>query len=168
MRWLIDGYNVIRRDADLRAAEAESLEAGRTALLHLVARLARETGDQFTVVFDGVPGHGPSGSAAARGLVEVVFSRAPQTADDVLIRLAARWREGGAVVTADRTIQQAARRANCAIVTPDQFLGAIGAPAADGEPDDDDEVDDARSRRGNPRRLSKDARATARALRRLR
>jgi hypothetical protein len=33
MRWLIDGYNVIRRDPDLRAHEAESLEAGRRALL---------------------------------------------------------------------------------------------------------------------------------------
>src|SRR5438445_657064 len=55
MRWLIDGYNVIRRDPDLRAHEAESLEAGRTALLRLVARIARAGGDRFTVVFDGAP-----------------------------------------------------------------------------------------------------------------
>ena len=53
MRWLIDGYNVIRRDADLRAREGESLEAGRTALLTLVARVARDLADSFTVVFDG-------------------------------------------------------------------------------------------------------------------
>ena len=38
MRWLVDGYNVIRRDPDLQAREAESLEAGRRALLHLIAR----------------------------------------------------------------------------------------------------------------------------------
>ena len=36
MRWLIDGYNVIRADPDLRAVEARGLQAGRAALLRLV------------------------------------------------------------------------------------------------------------------------------------
>src|SRR2546422_9364816 len=85
MRWLIDGYNVIRRDADLRAHEEESLEAGRTALLRLVAQAARAGGDRFTVVFDGAPASRP---APAGGQVEVIFSRPPEKADDVLARLA--------------------------------------------------------------------------------
>src|SRR3989475_13215612 len=84
MRWLIDGYNVIRRDPDLRAHEAESLEAGRTALLRLVARVARAGGDRFTVVFDGAPASRP---APAGGQLEVIFSRPPEKADDVLARL---------------------------------------------------------------------------------
>ena len=42
MRWLIDGYNLIRRDPDLRDREIESLEAGRRALLHLLARAYRD------------------------------------------------------------------------------------------------------------------------------
>ena len=33
MQWLLDGYNVIRRDADLRGAEADGLAAARAALL---------------------------------------------------------------------------------------------------------------------------------------
>jgi len=85
MRWLVDGYNVIRRDPDLRAHEAESLEAGRTALLRLVAHVARAKGDRFTVVFDGAPASGPR---SAGGQVEVIFSRPPDKADDVLVRLA--------------------------------------------------------------------------------
>src|SRR2546427_2346657 len=85
MRWLIDGYNVIRRDPDLRAHEAESLEAGRTALLRLVAQAARAGGDRFTVVFDGAPASRP---APAGGQLEVIFSRPPEKADDVLARLA--------------------------------------------------------------------------------
>src|SRR2546428_1629840 len=85
MRWLIDGYNVIRRAADLRAQEAESLEAGRTALLRLVARAARAGGDRFTVVFDGAPASRP---APAGGQLEGIFSRPPEKADDVLARLA--------------------------------------------------------------------------------
>src|SRR5207245_10450436 len=32
MRWLVDGYNVIRRSPELSAAERQSLEAGRRAL----------------------------------------------------------------------------------------------------------------------------------------
>src|SRR2546425_327911 len=96
MRWLIDGYNVIRRDPDLRAHEAESLEAGRTALLRLVAQAARVGGDRFTVVFDGAPASRP---APAGGQLEVIFSRPPEKADDVLARLARQLGAGSAGVT---------------------------------------------------------------------
>src|SRR5207245_826373 len=85
MRWLIDGYNVIRRDADLRAQEAESLEAGRTALLRLVARVARAGAARFTIVFDGAPASRP---APAGGQLAVAVSRPADKADDLLARLA--------------------------------------------------------------------------------
>ncbi len=128
MRWLIDGYNVIRRDADLRAAEAGGLHTGRAALLRLVAGAARRLTDHFTVVFDGAPGGGPTESP---GQVEVIFSRPPEKADDVLIRA----------------------------------LTGGDDPA---DEKDEDEDDDGEPKRGNPRKLSKDARAAQRALRRLR
>ena len=66
MRWLIDGYNVIRRDPDLRGHEAQSLEAGRRALCVLLARAAQTHDDQFTVVFDGAGPGGSTGMAGAR------------------------------------------------------------------------------------------------------
>jgi hypothetical protein len=66
MRWLIDGYNLIRRDPDLRDREIESLEAGRRALLHLLARAYRDPRDEFTVVFDGA---GPAGGPDPRDLL---------------------------------------------------------------------------------------------------
>jgi|SRR5581483_9945641 len=174
MRWLVDGYNVIRRDPGLGAAEAESLEAGRRALLALVGAAARRSGDRFTVVFDGEPGHRP---AAGGGQVEVLFSRPPETADGVLRRLARQAGGGAAVVTSDRAVADAARRAGCAAVAAEAFVAAVRAGAAasaasgDGgaDPDDDEEeADDRRARRGNPRRLSREARAARRALRRLR
>ncbi|MBI2017030.1 MAG: NYN domain-containing protein [Candidatus Rokubacteria bacterium] len=165
MRWLIDGYNVIRRDPDLRAREAESLEAGRRALLALVAGAARASGDSFTVVFDGAPG---PARAAAGGQVEVVFSRPPRTADDVLMELARRAGSGAALVSGDRRVQDAARRAGCAAVDAEAFVAALDAGAGAGDDRDDDDEEPGRAKRGNPRRLSKDARAAARALRRLR
>jgi len=161
LRWLIDGYNVIRRDPDLRAHEAESLQAGRTALLRLVADAARAGGDRFTVVFDGAPASRP---APAGGQLEVIFSRPPEKADDVLVRLARQLGAGAAVVTSDRAVRDAAGRAGCAVVSADQFLDALSAEAELEDPAPTSPP----PKSGNPRRLSKDARAAQRALRRLR
>lgn|SRR5574341_2290896 len=185
MRWLIDGYNVIRRDPDLRAREAESLEAGRVALLRLVARRAGESRDDFTVVFDGAR---VTGGSAATGRVQVLFSRPPQSADDELIRLARQHGAGAVLVSSDRKIQDAARRSHCGVLTAEQFLQRLTAeaephrtslrppsaeagladPATTAPATKDDEEDRPRAKRGNPRRLSREARAARRALRRLR
>lgn len=166
MRWLIDGYNVIRRDPDLRGAEERGLQAGRTALLRLVQAAARASSDRFTVVFDGAPATGP---AASPGQVQVLFSRPPQKADDVLMRLAAQWREGAVVVSSDRRVQEAARRSRCEVLGAEAFLMALDDRGDDGG-GEDDEPEDARpaAKRGNPHRLSREARAAQRALRRLR
>ncbi len=167
MRWLIDGYNVVRRDADLRAAESESLHAGRRALLRLVAAAARRSTDRFTVVFDGAPG---AGRAEQGGQVEVVFSRPPERADDVVVRLARQLGDGGVVVSSDRAVQAAARRARCAAVEAEAFLDALRAPAGEpaGEGEDDEDDGPPEARRGNPRRPSREQRTAWRALRRLR
>ncbi len=163
MRWLIDGYNVIRRDPDLRAAEARSLEAGRRALAAVVADVARRTGDHVVIVFDGAR---VRGVVPSRGQVEIVFSRPPETADDVLVRLARTLRDGAIVVTSDRTVRDASRRAGATVLTTEEFVGALEEAPAPG--DDEDDGDAPPSKRGNPRRPSRDERAAARALRRLR
>lgn len=163
MRWLIDGYNVVRRDPDLRARERESLEAGRAALLAVLARVAARVSDSFTVVFDGAQ---RSGGSPSPGRVQVIFSRPPETADDVLRRLAGSLREGAVVVTSDRAVQDSSRRAMAVAVDAEAFLGAIRGDADDA---DDAEDNEARPSRGGPsRRPSREARAAQRVLRRLR
>jgi predicted RNA-binding protein with PIN domain len=131
VRWLIDGYNVIRREPDLRAREAESLEAGRRALLHLLARAHRDPRDEFTVVFDGAR---VDGGAPSPGRIRVIFSRPPHTADDELMRLARQWQSGVVVVSSDRRIQDAARRAGAAALTAERFLEALETRSAGTEP----------------------------------
>src|SRR5258706_14903653 len=121
MRWLVDGYNVIRRDPDLRAREAESLEAGRRALVILIARADRAPRDEFTVVFDGAR---LSGGTPTPGRIRVLFSRPPLTADDELMRLRRQLGNGAVVVSSDRKVQGAARRAGGAVVTAEPFLEA--------------------------------------------
>jgi predicted RNA-binding protein with PIN domain len=177
MRWLIDGYNVIRRDADLRGAEEQSLRSAREALVRLVAGVARRSSaERFVVVFDGdrvsgsaLPGPGGPGAPA----IEVVFSRPPETADDVLVRLARQHRESAVVVTSDRTVQHAAARADCTVVDAEQFVRAIDAgeaarPPGSGDDETDDEADRSSGKRGNPRRVSRAERSAQRALARLR
>ena len=167
MRWLIDGYNVIRRSPELSSREMVSLEEGRQALCELLSATARASGDAFTVVFDGA---GSGGTGSGRVGVTVVFSSARENADRVLIRLA---RQGGAVVSNDREVRQSVARAGAVVVTTDEFLARLGAhgraPAAD-LPDanlKDEEETPRGPRKGNPRRLGKKARATRRTLGRL-
>ena len=160
MRWLIDGYNVIRHDAELRDRERARLEAGRAGLLALLAALAREVGDDFTVVFDGAH---RGGGASAGGRVQVQFSRPPETADDVLRRLATAHREGAVVVTSDRAVLDSARRAGAVGVTAEAFLDAVRGAEDDEDVEDGDETPS----HGPHRRASREARAAARVLRRL-
>src|SRR5574337_995879 len=110
MRWLVDGYNVIRRDPGLASRENESLRAGREALCRLLSTLARRSGDQFTIVFDGDRGGGSMGGGAG---VRVIFSSDRERADQVLARMASR---GVAVVSNDREVRQAASRAGATAV----------------------------------------------------
>jgi len=81
-------------------------------------------------------------------------------------------------------VRDAAGRAGCAVIGAEQFLEALSAesephrtygrpPTDEGDltdpaTTDKDELADPARKSGNPRRLSKDARAAERALRRLR
>lgn len=162
MRWLVDGYNVIRRDPELAAREGESLQAGRDALCRLLSTAARLSRDRFTVVFDGDRG----GSSASGGEgVRVIFSSARETADQVLARQAM---AGGTVVSNDREVRDAATRAGAIAVGADEFLARLrkaGRPRVPAKDEDDDTP--APPKKGNPRRLPKKKRAAARALGRL-
>ena len=171
MRWLVDGYNVIRRAPELRSREQESLEAGRQALCAMLTTVARVSRDTFTVVFDGVDAGGRGGGGAG---VTVIFSSARESADRVLATMA---REGGAVVSNDREVRRAAERAGAVVVTTDQFLARLdqsrsvmtGGEASEPESDKDEGDDPERGprKKGNPRKLGKKERATRRALGRL-
>ncbi|MFQ5539792.1 MAG: NYN domain-containing protein [Candidatus Binatia bacterium] len=158
MRWLVDGYNVIRCAPELTAHEHESLQAGREALCRLLASAARTSGDQFTVVFDGARG----GTAFGGRGVRVLFSRAPEKADQVLARLAS---AGVAVVSNDREVHRAVARTGAVVVTADEFVARVFAPSGFDEEEEDEPRP--RPKKGNPRRPPKKARAAGRALRRL-
>ena len=99
--------------------------------------------------------------------MEVTFSRPPEKADDVLVRLARQLGAGAALVSSDRAVRDAAGRAGCAVIGADEFLRALSTESGSKKDDDEDERPARSGKRGNPRRPSKEARAAQRALRRL-
>jgi predicted RNA-binding protein with PIN domain len=101
---LVDGYNVTKR-----GYPALALEQQRSRLLAGLGALAARTGAEVTVVFDGADV--PVVAAAPRG-VRLVFSRAGETADDVVRRYARNEPEGRpvVVVSSDKEVAEGVRR----------------------------------------------------------
>lgn len=119
MRFLVDGYNVTRSDPATREG---SLEAQREAL---VARLAARGHDllgsgEITVVFDGVAGGGPE---ARRGAVRVRYAHRPDSADDLIVRLAGGG--GVTVVTSDTGLADRVRALGADVIASASCFEAV-------------------------------------------
>ena len=120
MQWLVDGYNIIRRNHELADVEArEGLAAGRQALCNRLANAARRSRDRFTVVFDGARGGGQVQGGVG---VSIVFSSAQRTADAVLIERAG---PEVTVVSDDRDVVDGARRAGARTLSVQEFMAKI-------------------------------------------
>ena len=122
---LIDGYNFLHasRGTDHDWTEL-SLEDARAAIVGFLASRRRPGREKVTVVFDG-------GAAASYGTrqenvhgVEVLFSEAGVTADEVIGRTVRNAPDPRSflVVTADRQIRNEVQRLGAKIVGPLNFL----------------------------------------------
>lgn len=109
---LVDGYNVIKADPLLSRREQVSLEAGRDGLQQSLISYARRSGTRITLYFDGDEGLDCAPVSSRRDSVQVLFSRPPEKADD-LIKKAIQSKHGAKrlrVITSDREIRDFARR----------------------------------------------------------
>jgi len=81
---IIDGYNVIHADHDLKHAMRKAPLDARRALIDRLARYLEDKRLQLTVVFDG---HGGIADVDVEipGKLQVLFSPAGQTADDLIL-----------------------------------------------------------------------------------
>lgn len=181
MELVIDGYNVIGSRGGLYGDVA----AKREAFVAELGRYARLKGHAVTAVFDGFP---PSLATAPFGVareitrrpagVRVVFAE-HERADDVVIRLAQRFRENATIVSSDREVRDACRSYGCVVLGAQVFDQRLSAALAveswpgdptrgqDKDGDADNASDGRQVKRGNPRRLSKAERKTRKRLDRL-
>jgi uncharacterized protein len=111
---LVDGYNVIRNTAGLAAAEHISLQYGREALLQQIAARYRHTPHRVIVVFDGAGDVESTYALPGMPRGQIIFSRAGESADQVIRRLSERERDAGTycVAVSDDFEVRAAVQAN--------------------------------------------------------
>ena len=98
VRILVDGYSLLHNWPELAPCRPRHSAAARGELIHWLTRYQDAAGTPITVFFDG--GGAPAGTPAAVSTpeVEVLYSRAGQTADEMIERAAHRFGAYGEVL----------------------------------------------------------------------
>ncbi len=127
---LVDGYNVIKRGASFQSLGAKNLAAARDSLITQLVNRYRHTPHQVTVVFDGSD---VNEQVTHDRRIRIIFSRAGETADSVIARLAAKARAEGREVemySDDREIQRSVTKEGGSARTTGQLTDRLNAPPA--------------------------------------
>ena len=121
---IVDGYNLILRSSRLKPGPNRTLRESRDMLVNLLSWMMGANDVRYLVVFDGADGGGRDDAA---GRVQILYSRPPEKADDVIRRLVEK-RVGGdeliTVVTADLEVARHARAMGADISLADLFLAS--------------------------------------------
>lgn len=132
MPYLIDGHNVIGQMRDISLSDPHDEDQ----LVALLAAWCDRRGASATVYFDrGAPG---SGGAARRGRLTVRFVRPPRTADAAIedhLRRIGRGASDWTVVSSDRDVRQAARRAGARTMDSAAFAARLRTPSTGPAPE---------------------------------
>ena len=104
VRILVDGYSLLHNWPELAPGAPRHSARAREELVHVLTRYYDVTGEPVTVFFDGSGAMWEPPQNEPGGAVEVLFSRAGQTADQMIERAAHRFQDHGEVlvVTDDR------------------------------------------------------------------
>src|SRR5580704_6994273 len=97
-RILVDGYSLLHAWPELAPGKARHSAAARDELVRRLTLYRDAIGTPITIVFDGAGA--PPGTLApfSDPELEVVYSKAGKTADEVIERVTARMREVGQVL----------------------------------------------------------------------
>jgi predicted RNA-binding protein with PIN domain len=99
VRILIDGYSLLHNWPELAPGKARHSAAARNELTRILTLYRDATGIPVTIFFDGsAPARGPAARGVDAAEVEVLFSRAGQTADQMIERAAHRYQPYGEVL----------------------------------------------------------------------
>jgi predicted RNA-binding protein with PIN domain len=169
MHLIVDGYNVIRQSPRLQFLDVMDLQAGREALLELLAHYRRRSHHQITVVFDGWQRGDLKESRDRYEGILIIYSRRGERADEVIKRLLSQERERSLVVTSDREIQVCAEQAKAAWINAGEFESShLHDPSGSADPDAEaDSSARGTHKKGPARRLSKRLRQRQQRLKKL-
>jgi predicted RNA-binding protein with PIN domain len=163
----VDGFNLIRRDAQLAEAERKNFYGAQELLIQRLAQYRRGTSHRVTLVFDGTSSPNPYRHRTEKSGVEVVFSARGETADEAIKDLIAQAgpAQGILVATADRDLAAACRSLGAVIIRPEELtqrtrpkvLPPAGHDFWQGK-HEEQEWQGTTRKKGNPRRLPKSKR----------
>ncbi len=136
VRILVDGYSLLHGWPELAEGKPRYSASARDELITMLTHFQDASGTPITVVFDGAGAKGSKTSTKKEG-VEVLYSRAGQTADDIIERVTHRIQPFGEVLVItddlaerDMVIGMGGTAASCAT-----FIEMIGAALRDLERD---------------------------------
>jgi predicted RNA-binding protein with PIN domain len=98
VRILVDGYSLLHHWSELAPGKPRHSAAARQELIHVLTRYHDAAGTPVTVVFDGSQSEPGTKEKASSSEVEVLYSRAGQSADQMIERAAYRLKEYGEVL----------------------------------------------------------------------
>ena len=98
VRILVDGYSLLHNWPELAQGKPRHSAAARDELIHILTLYRDATGTPVTVFFDGSAPRTSRPGKVSGTEVEVLYSRAGQTADDMIERAAYRFASYGEVL----------------------------------------------------------------------
>ena len=171
-RLVIDGYNYIYRIMGHSSKGLLDLDAARRAFLDRLSRYKRVRQIDITVVFDAYKGYSPNRQRENYKGIEIVYTRANETADELIIEWVRKKRAGLIVVSSDRVIIDEAKANHVPFITTVRLEESIRDGIYDGIEekeglDGDYEEGHRGKKRGNPKRPPKRLRKAFGTVKRL-
>jgi len=122
MKYIIDGYNMIRKINSLRAHDAQSLEKGRQALIMKLSGFRLQNNADITIVFDG-----QKTSFGSQSGITVYFSNLPNKADEMIKKLVDKNKKTNetTVVSSDNEVMWYAKGCGCKVERSEEFFKKI-------------------------------------------
>lgn len=122
MKYIIDGYNMIRKIGSLRAHDVQSLEKGREALIMKLISFKLHSKADITIVFDG-----QKSSSSSQSGIKIRFSNLPNKADELIKKLVDQNKKAQetTVVSSDNEVMWYAKGCGCKVERSEDFYQKI-------------------------------------------
>jgi predicted RNA-binding protein with PIN domain len=121
---IVDGYNLIHSDSNLKSTASFSLEKAREELMDLLSNYVSYTKTELVLVFDAYLVKDGEGSEFVRDGYKVVYTKANQTADAYIEKMMHQLGPDYSIrmVTDDKLLQFSAVHAGISRVTAQEFI----------------------------------------------
>lgn len=121
IRILVDGYSLLHGYPELAPGRPRHSASAREELINLLTHYRDTTGTPITIVFDGSGAPAGTPKTMSSRELEILYSKAGQTADDIIERAAYRLSAYGEVLVVtddyaerDTVLSMGAMASNCA------------------------------------------------------